>query len=359
MSYNINIVNKGEQMDIYNLINSKAISEHCRKIKHQFNTEELAVLIYRNKRMNIDKKISAYEELIEDYPDMEVIKRSNCRHYDSVKVMIKEEIKRIKELKEKLEKEEQDVIYTYNYWCNCVDNIITTGKDEYRDIYKTFKEVQKEIENKIKEDEEQEIISFLIRKREFSKDSRYNIGAEYILNKDRKLEMVNIYDYKSEWLDINGICLNIPTPFKKGDLLISTSQTPFGGECILNYDKFPFVLDYLINWDEKFKENLGRGCYDSSDMQGPGYIINDNNELVCDNVFDYDNWEYFEGELEGIDRLLKSVSSLLKGEIDITLFISAYEKIIQEYHSSFYWFTDEGLKLCGFSDKDILNIRGK
>lgn len=31
-------------MDIYNLINSKAISEHCRKIKHQFNTEELAEL---------------------------------------------------------------------------------------------------------------------------------------------------------------------------------------------------------------------------------------------------------------------------------------------------------------------------
>lgn len=26
-------------------------------------------------------------------------------------------------------------------------------------------------------------------------------------------------------------------------------------------------------------------------------------------------------------------------------------KIIQEYHSSFYWFTDEGLNLCGFSEK--------
>ncbi len=103
-------------MDTYNLINSKAISEHCRKIKHQFNTEELAVLIYRNKRMNIDEKIKAYEELIEDYPDMEVIERINCKHYDSVKDMIRGEIKRVKELKEKLEKEEKDVIYTYNYW---------------------------------------------------------------------------------------------------------------------------------------------------------------------------------------------------------------------------------------------------
>ena len=94
-------------------------------------------------------------------------------------------------------------------------------------------------------------------------------------------------------------------------------------------------------------------------MQGPGYIINDNHEILYDNVFDYDSWEYFEGNLNGIERLLKAVSSLLKDEIDITLFISAYEKIMQEYHSSFDWFTDEGLKLCGFSEKEILEIRGK
>ena len=98
-------------MDIYNLINSKAIQKHCRKIKHQFNTEELAVLIYRNKRMSIDEKISAYQELISDYPDMEVIERINCKHYDSVKDMIKGEIQRLKNLIVKLEKEEQDVIY--------------------------------------------------------------------------------------------------------------------------------------------------------------------------------------------------------------------------------------------------------
>lgn len=50
--------------DEYDLINSLSIGEYCRKIKHKFNTEELAVLIFRNKRMSIDKKISKYEELI-------------------------------------------------------------------------------------------------------------------------------------------------------------------------------------------------------------------------------------------------------------------------------------------------------
>lgn len=58
------------------------------KIEHKFNTEELAVLIHRNKSMDIEEKIKAYQELISDYPDMEVIERINCKHYNSVKDMI-------------------------------------------------------------------------------------------------------------------------------------------------------------------------------------------------------------------------------------------------------------------------------
>ena len=81
---NLMIMKEMEVMDVYNLINSKAIQKHCREIKHQFNTEELAVLIYRNKTMSIEEKISSYQELIADYPDMEVIERINCKHYDSV-----------------------------------------------------------------------------------------------------------------------------------------------------------------------------------------------------------------------------------------------------------------------------------
>jgi len=338
-------------IDGYQLINSKAISEHCRKINHKFNTEELAVLIYRNKRMNVNEKITAYQELINAYPDMEVIQRINCKHYNSVKDMIREEIIRIQGLREILEKDEEDVVYTYNSWYGSGSNPIRERKDEYRDIYKTFKEVQKEIDNELQEDEEKEIISFRIRKRQFSKESKYNIGAEYKVNNNRKLEMINLYDFNSECLNISNICLNIPTPLKKGDLLVATSQTPFGEGYVLDYERFPFVLDNLITWNEQFQERLKKGNFDSSDMQGPGYIIDDNNELFWDNVFDYDNWEYFEGELKGIDRLLKTVSSLLKGEIDITLFISAYEYIKSEDNSKalFSYFTEEGLQKAGLN----------
>lgn len=48
---------KAEIRDDYNLINSRAIANYCRSIKHKFNTEELAVLVYRNQRMSLEEKI--------------------------------------------------------------------------------------------------------------------------------------------------------------------------------------------------------------------------------------------------------------------------------------------------------------
>lgn len=201
-------------MNEYNLINSKAVREHCKKIGHKFNTEELAVLIYRNKTMSIDEKIVAYKELINDYPDMPVIKRINCKHYDSVKDMIKKEIQRLEAETKVLLENEEDVVYSYNYY---YENSFGIGKrkNEYKNIYKTFNEVRELIDQEIIDDEEQKIISFVIIKRTVSKKDKYTMRAEYLLDENRNLKIVNIYNLDSEWLDISNICLNIPTPFKK------------------------------------------------------------------------------------------------------------------------------------------------
>ena len=56
-------------MDIYSIINSKAISEYCRKIAHQFTPLEMAYLVYANDSMNIAQKHTAFNEIIEQYPE--------------------------------------------------------------------------------------------------------------------------------------------------------------------------------------------------------------------------------------------------------------------------------------------------
>lgn len=349
-------------MDKYKLINSRAIQEHCRKINHQFNTLELAVLIYRNKRMSIDEKIFAYKELIADYPDMKLIKRYKPEKYDTVKEMVQGEIERIENLVNILRTDEQDVIYTYNYYCKGVYNYnsITEGKDEYRDVYKTLKEVKDVIKRDIEEDDEKEILSFAIRKRTIpSNKNKYEIRAEYLLDENRNLKLVNIYDFESEYLDIGMICLNIPTPFEEGDLLIATSDTPFSEGYVLDNKRFPFILDNLITWRDNFQEAVDRGSYDSSDMEGTGYAITDEGKLYLDNIFDYDSWEYFEGKLEGSERILKAVSNLIKGEISIDLFLQSYEYIKSENAISLNLYTTEGLELAGLTKRDIKTLEFK
>lgn len=338
-------------MDIYNLINSKAIRDYCRKIEHQFNILELAVLIYRNKKMSVEEKISAYKELIADYSDMEMIKKYRPQNYDTVKAMIKGEIARIENLVNIMRTDEQDVIYTYNYYCqNIYDNGIIEGKYEYRDVYKTLKEVKDLIKQDIKEDEEKEILSFAIRKRTISNvKNKYEIRAEYLLDENRNLKLVNIYDFESE-LDISMICLNIPTPFQKGDLLVATTDNPFSAG---------YILDNLIIWRDNFQEALDRGSYDSSDMQGTAYLVSSEGKIYFDNVFNYDNWEYFEGELQGNERILKSISSLIKGQIGIDLFLQSYDYIKSENRILIDAYTKEGLELAGLTEKDIKTLEFK
>ena len=130
-------------MDIYGLINSKAIQEHCRKIKHKFNILELTILIYRNKKMSVEEKICAYQQLIAEYEDMKIIKNYRTEDHNTVKEMIRSEIERVEKLIKILKEDEEDVIYTYNYYCKNSYNIgIVEGKSEYNDIYRKFKEVK-------------------------------------------------------------------------------------------------------------------------------------------------------------------------------------------------------------------------
>lgn len=337
------------KLDEYDLINSVAIADHCREIKHRFNTEELAVLVYRNKKMSINEKIEKYKNLIENYPDMEVIERINCEHYDSVKVMIQNEINRLEKLKEKLYKEETDVIYTYSEL-----NKSTRKWDSWykgiENITKTYTQIEKDIEEYI--EEYNDTIAYDIIKKYLNEEK--TITAKYqVINKEKIL--YNIYESGEEFLDIDNIFINIPTPFKKGDILVTWSETPARDEIPVNKNNI-FVLDYLCTWKDDLKELLEKGNYDSSDMIGYGYYITeDESGFILDHKWDYDSFEYYEGEFKGIHRTLKAISNCMKGKINLELLMHAYEEFKHESKPTVMnYYNEEGLKLAGCSECDIL-----
>ncbi len=344
------LAEKTELKDDYNLINSRAIGNYCRSIKHKFNTEELAVLVYRNNRMTIEQKIEKYTDLINNYPDMEVIERINCKHYDSVKTMIKGEIQRLNTLYEELIRDNSDSICTwteYNkttlrYECNT----------DLRHTFKTYKEAYEDIQKYI--EEYNDTISFQITKKYFNKENK-EIYAKYLVE-NKKIKLIDILENNNNYLDIDSIFLNLPTPFKKGDILVSKSRSVF------NYGDYDdiFVLDYLCTWDDGIEESLSKGNYDSWDMIGYGYYLydEDSTDFVRDNKWNYDCFEYYDGELTGNNRILKDISSFLKGEIELELFVHAYDYYKNDSKKDFpNFYTDEGLKLAGFSEEDIKKIK--
>lgn len=348
--YNRGILKEKEEInDDYNLINSKAIADYCRSIKHKFNTEELAVLIYRNHRMSIENKIEKYNDLIKNYPDMEVIEKIDCKHYDSVKAMIKEEIQRLHILYKKLTQEDDNCIYTWTEY-----NKSTLTFDYRNDIAhtaKTYKNVFKDVQNYIKEYDD--TISFRITKKYFDKRKK-EIFAEFNV-KDRKAILIDIKEICDCFLDIDQIFLNIPTPFKKGDILVANSNS------LKNYGDYDdvFVLDYLCTWKENLKEQLLKGNYDSSDMVGYGYYLygEDSTEFVRDNKWDYDSFEYYDGRFTGNYRILKDISSFIKGKIELELFVHSYDIYKTEFKNRMPdFYTDEGLRLAGMNEEDILKV---
>ncbi len=333
--------------DDYNWINSRAIADYCREINHKFDTEELAVLVCRNKRRDIHQKIAKYKDLIDNYPDMEVKKRINCEHYDSVKVMIKEEIARLEKNYNNFIKDDGNSIYS---WDKCSKSTKEWGRyDEFESITKNYEEVLKNIQDGINKFDDTDYVEIV--KKSFESNT---IIRAYFCVINKKLYMYDIgRDKNDDWTDINQIFINIPTPFEKGDIL--TYMNPSGD---YNNNGDIFVLSDLITWYDKLETGLKNGGFDSSDMNGYGYYFYGKSgfNITHDHKCDYDNFDYYDGKLEYKNRFLKTISSLLKGKIDIGLFLGAYEKMKQEEGDSLFGCTYEGYKLCGFNDLDIKKI---
>ena len=339
-----------KEKEDYDLINSKAISNYCRKIMYEFNTEELAVLVYRNNKMDILKKISKYQDLIDNYPDMEVIERINCKHYDSAKTLIQEEINRLKNLFEDFIKEDERSAYTWYEYNKTTKKEDTSPYHMSKNLKETYKDVYEDVASYVNEYDD--TISFTIIKKFFGEKERTILSKYNVI--DKKIILTNIYEDEDTYLDINNIFVYMPTPFKKGDILISKNPS----RCNYGNNGDIFVLDYLSTWRENIREYLKRGNSDSSDMVGYGYYLYDDKaEFTYDNKWDYDSFEYYEGKIEGNNRILKAISSYLKGEIDFELLIHAYDlfKVESINKSMPDFYTEEGLKKAGFTDIDIQN----
>ena len=243
-------------MNIYEFINSKAIREHCKKISHKFNTVEAAFLVWQSENHTMTEKLSAWQEIVDTMPDMEIEERPWTSHFESAHDFIRKYI-----------------------------NLVQNTLEDFN--------AQGEI-----------------------------MGIRQFLDDE---------DDEAVGTAFEGMWLDIPVPFKTGDIVCCKS---------LYSPMDPFVLKTTNNQpDRKFpQENIDslfkkRG--DITDMGCCGYAVGDDGQIYFTHGGFYPNLDYYENETaEQLDsergdkeRMLYWLSEYLKGTIDLDVFLLFQEKI--------------------------------
>lgn len=169
-----------------------------------------------------------------------------------------------------------------------------------------------------------------------------------------------------------ALWFKIPTPFKKGDILVERPRGKSSKSGV--FSGVPFVLTDMSTWgkaeliangytdadfnlDRADKNlNLHINQCDFSDMTAHGYFVHNNGDIVFECVHNYLSCEYYRGPLDGHMRIAKALSSYLKHEISIGLLLNASRYIYAEEQLkpaqyNLWQYDDEGLLLAGIERK--------
>jgi hypothetical protein len=319
-------------MDIYNFLFSQDIAKHCRKIAYEFTPLEMACLIYYSHK-TLEEKHEAWQEIIDTRPDMVVEARPWTPYCESLHMFLEDIMDIEKRLVEAFQKDEPNVVYSYEE-CHAADGeAISNGTIIYPTLVTILTELREYNEEYCSELDSAKIECVRVRKNWIGTDNDIIVeispegiiqticGGEFLLN-DGENSVRNSF---------RGMWIEVPTPFKKGDIVTTKVINDRGYRNI-------FVLDSLCyERPEKSKTPLGEweafidnGArrWDWSDMGGNCFATNNDGTIYHDHFGDYLSVEYYTGKLEEKDQILTAVSNSLKGDINEDLLLNAYDFVL-------------------------------
>ena len=306
-------------MDVLSFINSSAIREYLRNIGYKFEQNEIAWLIWQCKSISFDEKKDAWNQLMEEYQDSELQKRCNLAGCSLFQAIRKYE-DMYDGCYQKFLEDEAKAVYSYQFYCPGDMSFC----EEFDTIYSSYEKCW----NAIKEDMDLGMTRIIIRK-EYIDDESGKIEVEFKQDKSNQWVVYDISSYGLSDKEIQVECFfeemyfEFPVPFIKGDIIyIPQFDSPYFEE-----DKSAFVFEKLCaeDYNAFLKENG-----DSSDMRVAGYFPDDDGSIFIDGAGNYIDMEYYDKPLTRMMRIVKTISSFKKGEIDIDLVLAAYKKFTME-----------------------------
>lgn len=318
-------------MDIYSIINSKAISDHCRTIEHRFTPLEMAYLVYANDKMTIKQKHAAFDEIIQEHPDMEVVERTWTPHFDSLHDFLKLYMSLQNKYLSVFYRDEPNCVYSFEVLYS-LDRDYTEDGRLFPTFTTCYYAIHKEIDELVADYGQSDMklypVDIRVKKQWIAlSDEDYpryiTVCIDYDNNPtDIWSDCTVISDEDSDVLcAFDGLWPEIPTPFEKGDILIARS----------NYasESKPFILEWIPYWDEggKYAKTVShlRKDGDSSDLITSIYGQNDDGTIWNDHGPSYLELEYCERELTGTEKFLIALSNYLKDDLPLELLLRSYD----------------------------------
>lgn len=317
-------------MDIYNFIRSKDVATHCRSISKTWNTCEMASIIARSSKTK-EEKHKAWQNLIDNYPDMPAIPNKHQIAFDSIHDKLEKIMEHERHLFEQFKKPEPNVSFIYKVW--------EKGKYHHsKAFFSTYEEATEDAHDNWESFEAPSIVFDKI----YPEDAENNQSLiEATFDYDGILHDIDFRsddnsgfvffpdihpDQDEEAILSEGFYVDIPTPFKRGDILTYAKDIRDSGESRI------FVLDDLDRDDsEYFARMLKEVNLDGTSLNGYGFFSSRNGILIQDHVFGYDALEYYHGELKEKDGLLHYVNLYYKDEINLPALLTMQCRIMLEH----------------------------
>lgn len=341
-------------MDLYSFINSQDIRNHLMLLNYRFDSLKASWLVYQSGRHSLEEKFDSWNWIIENMPDCVVRERINCSYRESLHETLKAYINLMKKyIREFYESEE--CVYTYGYYCirdqdwNYDTGVYRSVKDCFEDLCYGYDEYGKE-----------DYVDVIVARRSFSEDKR---TVEAHFNNNKELLSIKTFGETDEESDLTvhffeGMWFSFPTPFKTGDALIRYDDYAYPRD---GHERGIMVMEGCTpEWlkqeaPQRIRSYIDGHDGDITDMNIWGYFQEEDGRIYSESTYNYMDFEYYRGSYEGKFRLMKALSSYMKGQIDLSMLLTAYRKVIlDEFTNDIMltnWFADKQLELAGLIDE--------
>lgn len=320
-------------MNIYRFIQSKSVREHLEKINYAFSSLEMAYIIWQCPDATLEERFAAWQEIIDSMPDDPLPASMELGEIEGIHEFLRQYMELQKEFLDEFNKK-KDGIYFYRYTIR-----ERPVKDEpwdylpqenFKHAFLSLSECKKKIQKDIDYESpvlpalqnidppvgrfEEEIVEIAVRRQMIS--ALCEVTA--LLNE--RLEIL-AFDVPRKYLKPHGeklmsafekMYFDIPVPFETGDIVYGEMYYP---DLMFRGELQPLVFDSILG-DEKGEK-----------MRCLSYIVDDDcstGNFLRGEIKNYLALEYYREELTRLKRFLKTVSSFLKGKLDL-------EKLIQTW----------------------------